>query len=151
MSQERVLAIDPGEVHCGMAEFLGLRCYHAYEVEPWECLDIVERSLRLEEIDVLVVEKFQLYASKAMSQAGSELGTVKLIGALEYLHRRHGQRVRLVAYPASNKKVIQGMLRAKNIPSEAKRSRAGGHALDAELHGYYYLLTESEDAVHSSD
>lgn len=144
MAPLRVLSIDPGEVHCGMAEFLGLRCYHAYEVGPEECVDIVEQTLIQESIDVLVYEKFQLYAKQAMELVGQELGTVKVIGVLEYLHRRHAKMTSLVAYPASNKKVIQGILRAKGISSEAKRSRAGGHAMDAELHGYYYLLKESE-------
>lgn len=143
----RMLAIDPGSVHCGMAQFVGERCVRAWEVKPYECLLAVQEWLDQDALDVLVVENFRLYGNRALNQINSELGTVRVIGALEFIHAWWGtERVKLdVTQMASILDPTKKILKAKKVVSQAKRSKAGEHALSAELHGYHFLLKNKKE------
>lgn len=137
----RLLAIDPGDVHCGMALFHGDRgCQQAWELDPPGCLRYVRGSLEDGELDVLIIEKFVLYPWKAQEQAYSQMLTCQLIGALKAAWAWWGGECELVEQGATIKKPTVGVLRSRKVASKAKQSKAGGHAFDAELHGYYYLL-----------
>lgn len=135
-----ILAIDPGEVHCGVALFEKRKCYAAYEMAPHELLAAVERWLQEGCVQAMVVEEFRLYASKAATQVGSQIKTVEVIGVLRWLWAKHGEGVIWREQGASIKKPTQAILAAKKVRSTAKQEKAGGHALDAELHGWHYLL-----------
>jgi hypothetical protein len=50
------------------------------------------------------------------------------------------RRVAVVGQWADIKVPTAGVLRSKKIRSLAKREKAGPHCVDAELHGWYYLL-----------
>lgn len=152
---KHLLAIDPGDVHVGMALFEGDRCIAAWEVDPDECVRYVASGLTGHQepsIDTLVVEKFVLYPWMAQQQSFSEFHTVELIGVLKYIHRAAANLAAkdgkeppvLELQPATIKDPTRNILRGKGVVSVAKRDKAGNHAADAELHGYYYLLRETE-------
>jgi len=147
-----VIAIDPGDVHCGMA--LGVTgtdgtfaCVQAWEATPDECADYVAGWLLSGELEALVIEKFNLYGDKAKEQIGSDFPTVQLIGVLKYLVRVAGiqaeqdgrYRARLAMYGADTKKSLRAQLKARGIallPAEAD------HARDAQLHLWHYAGAE---------
>lgn len=54
--------------------------------------------------------------------------------------RPRPRAVAQVLQMADIKKPAAGVLRSKGIKSVAKRLKAGGHCVDAELHGWYHLL-----------
>jgi hypothetical protein len=139
VSQEGVIAIDPGDVHCGMA--LGIvstngqfSCVRAWEATPDECADEVAGWLLAGELAAVVVERFSLYADKAATQVGSTMPTAELIGILKYLVRVAGN-ASLVLQGADIKKSMRSQLKARGIkllPAEAD------HARDAQLHLWYH-------------
>lgn len=55
------------------------------------------------------------------------------------------RHVKLVIQPADIKKPTQGVLRHLGVKSVAKQIGAGGHCVDAELHGWHYLLEKSKN------
>lgn len=142
-AQQAVVAIDPGDVHCGMAlgvastsgQFIVTR---AWEATPDECADEVAGWLLAGELKAVVVERFSLYADQAQTQVGSSFPTVELIGVLKYLVRVAGSAL-LVTQGADIKKSMRAQLRARNIkllPAEAD------HARDAQLHLWHYAGKE---------
>lgn len=150
----RVLGIDPGGVHIGLAEFVespktdqGWACERAWEETWWGGLEAVEEMLP--RLDVVAMEIFRLYPDKANEQTGSEMETSQFIGAVKLLVQQHnrtldlmgasGLAVELVMQPASIQEPMKSVLRSRKIKSTAKGSKAGGHALSAELHGWYFL------------
>jgi hypothetical protein len=135
-----ILSVDPGERHCGMAEFRDGACLSAWEMSPGEAIILVRSALRRGHLEVLLVEQFRLYPWMADQQAFSSFKTVEVIGVLRYLWCEFGQDVTWVENPATIKKPTKAILQARGVRSRAKELRAGGHALDAELHGYHYLL-----------
>lgn len=135
-----VLAIDPGDVHCGMAWFNAEdRCVWVEEMAPDECVDYV-RNWLVKDGRHLVFEEFRLYPWLAEQQAFSEMGTAQVIGAIKTVFRWYaGPASSLTQQPASVKKPTEGIMRARGITRLAVESSAGVHCADAELHGYYYL------------
>ena len=159
----KLLAVDPGDVHVGMAEFIehddSWECDRAYELEHEEAADVISQFVVGGKLDVLVVERFALYADKAKAQIGSEMLTAQLIGVIKYIHRlyeRNRQKAqtyvaetgvqvvecKLVFQPASIQKPTRAILRAKGVPSESKGNT---HALSAELHGWSWILRHGDN------
>jgi hypothetical protein len=150
MNLQSIIAIDPGEKHCGVAVFVAvmgedgqprLECRLTTEHTPEGMLDSLKVWSALYGnsklgFDVMVVEKFVLYPEKAASLAWSEMRTVEVIGVLRERCRCEG--VPFVLQPASIKKATEGMLRSRGIALKSRGS--GGHAKDAELHGWCYWL-----------
>lgn len=140
-----MLAVDPGEEHCGLAVFVDGECRWTGEKKPQDLYDwmgayaAVYSRDRLK-WDVLVVEEFRLYPKHAAAQAWSKFGTVEVIGVLKEWCRR--EEVELVMQPASIKKSTVAILR-----SHGKKMRShgsGAHARDAELHGWHYILKQRQ-------
>lgn len=142
-AQQAVVAIDPGDVHCGMA--LGIVstsgqfvCTRAWEATPGECADEVAGWLLAGELQAVVVERFSLYADKAATQVGSSFPTAELIGVLKYLVRVAGS-ASIAIQGADIKKSMRAQLAARGIkllPAEAD------HARDAQLHLWHYAGRE---------
>lgn len=145
----RVLAIDPGDVHVGMAYFEDPLCLEAWEYGPDEALDYVRGVLENQFIDVLVVEEFRLYPWRAQAQAFSQMLTCEMIGALKLAHRLWGATngVGLEIQSAQIKEPTTNILRARGVKSVAKSAHAGLHAFDAECHGHYYLEHQKADGL----
>jgi hypothetical protein len=155
---ERLVAIDPGDVHVGWAEFCEENdgtavCYLAEELTPEECADRVARMLFRGEIRYLAVERFALYADKALAQVGSEMQTSELIGVLKYLVRVHNLGAAGATDPWSKvecemwiqgadiKKPIRAQMKARGIE---RTTPVGSHHGDAEEHGWYRILRGKE-------
>lgn len=180
-----LIAVDPGDVHCGVAFFVradneyGWECTNTEEFSPDDFLDNLAETFVDQDPawQFLVYEKFRLYADKARLQTGSEFPTAKCIGVIEWLGRsqnRHASEharadeeglditcrlaggtcdpnrpggpryvgpVDLIKQPADIKKPAAGILRTMGIKSVAKREGDKlGHRVDAELHGWYFIL-----------
>lgn len=135
-----VIAIDPGDEHCGFAWFIDGKCIGAAELAPWFAIIAVRTLLLTGWPTALVIEEFKLYPWMAQQQSFSELLTPQLIGVLRYLWGEHAPAYcELVMQGASIKKPTAAILKARKTVSMAKKLRVGGHAGDAELHGHYYL------------
>jgi len=134
-----VLAIDPGEVHCGMAWFAADECVAVEEMKPEDCVDAVAHWLQETTARALVIEEFRLYPWKAQQQSFSIMGTCEVIGQLKLAHRWHAGQVKLYIQPASIKEPTRAIMRARGIPMLAKLSKSGLHCLDAETHGYHHI------------
>lgn len=136
----RIVAIDPGDVHTGIAVFSGGRCQFTITTDRIGLFDglgvwsasFCPDSLRF---DAVVMEEFRLYSDKAPALTGSHLETVEIIGAMRERCRREG--LKFVTQPAAIKRATKGMLKQRGI------ALIGGdvHARDAEVHGYYYLMS----------
>lgn len=141
----RLIAIDPGDKHVGVAFFTGQGCYLVQEMTPDELCDLMWVWMDTASVDTLVVEKFQLYPDKAKEQSYGEMLTSQLIGRIKEIVRRTmtttGLIVPIIEQPASIKQPTFKQLRARKIQSIAKRDKVPGqHVLDAEAHGWYYLM-----------
>lgn len=155
----RVISFDPGEVHAGCAVFVddydanvidaspqGWHCESAVERSPQGALDWLWMELGAQAVDVVVYETFQLYPQHAQLLTGSEMETSQMIGAIKWqVHHwngvyKGGHQVEIRQQPADAKKPITGSLRLMHVKSTAKRDGTGPHALDAELHGWGYLI-----------
>lgn len=142
-----VIAIDPGDVHVGMAEFEEGHCVQAWEETPAGALFYVAERLVANDFDALVIEEFRLYPWKAQQQAFSQMKTAELIGAFKLLWATNGQMIVTGTVPntiwyqqgAAIKKPIDKHLKARGVTMLADENKAGGHARDAELHGYHFL------------
>ena len=149
---QSIIAIDPGSGHNGIAIFAvmvgedgvaRLECRLTTEHTPEGLFDSLgvwgaaHGNSKLG-FDVMVVEKFVLYPEKAASLSWSTLGTVEVIGVLRERCRQDGTA--FVMQPASIKKATEGQLKARGIVLKSRGS--GGHAKDAELHGWHFWLRE---------
>jgi len=164
----RLLAVDPGDTHCGLAKLeisqsgaadgqqqWRVRCVWSTETTPEMCVTIFEAGLALDElrpfvdgdlqpevIDAYVVEEYRLYPWLAREQGYSEFKTVKLIGKLEYLAGKRGAPLYLQS--ATEKK--RSIAIARDQGAELVRLASGRldfpgknqHARDAIAHGYLW-------------
>lgn len=123
-------------------------CVRAWEETPDGCTDQIVDWL-LDGIDAIVVEEFRLYPWAAEQQSFKTFPEVEVIGVIKWLHRtmaeENGSQCRLVMQQASIKEPTTKILRHKKIKSLAKAVGAGGHAKDAELHGWHHILKNQEN------
>lgn len=155
----QMVAIDPGDVHVGVAGFGREGCKWAVEMTPAQCLVYVREALLAAELVVVVIEEFRLYSWMAEKQSWSDFPTAQLIGALKAAVSWFGgpwdeegeawgygrtKDAIYVMQPASIKKPTMAQLQARKIKSVAKAGKAGGHAEDAELHGWHWLMKARE-------
>lgn len=158
--QKNILAVDPGHVHVGAAEFRfhhtmgSWACIDAREITPEDIVEIFETKLI--HYSHVVIESWQLYADAAKQQIGSKLETVKLIGVLEYLIQRHNREhpdneVQLVFQQAAIKtgtRAIADRMRGnRDWVSVAGGLDPDGHGNDAELHGYHFIGRSGAELV----
>ncbi|QXJ40724.1 putative endonuclease [Curtobacterium phage Parvaparticeps] len=158
----RLLAVDPGGEHVGVACFqqnsdATWECVWAGEYEPLEFEDWLSEAMVRGQIDILVVEEFRLFPDKAAQQTGSDMPTSRLIGAIQYIWRmtQHVEaRWPATApefhfQPPSIKTPTRSLMRARSITSMSKFLKIPlDHAADAELHGYYHILNTRKEKVH---
>ena len=126
-----LLAIDPGARHCGWALFYDGSLADAGELSPDDMLTRARHRGASE----LVVEEFRLYPHTSCSLAYDPLKTVEVIGALRLIAQWRGAE--FITQPAAIKRPAGAMVRRRGLPT----LRRGGHARDAQLHGYYRLLS----------
>jgi len=135
----KIIAIDPGAIHCGVAEFVDGRCWRVAEYDPdglFEYLDMMMSSAS-EDVELVVVESFRLYPGKAAAQAWSKMGTVEVIGVIRFLTTQH--EVELLEQGAWVKKIARVRMKAQGVDNLAVTQRMGRHCADAVEHGWYFL------------
>lgn len=146
MTEIKVLAIDPGDVHVGLAEMtedpqdslMGWRCRDTAEVSHDDMMSRLAHPDKLNMYDAVVVERFSLYPDVAMSLTGKEMLTAELVGAIRLACVIAA--VPVFKQPASWQQPVQGVLRHLGVRSQAKRQKSGPHAFSAEIHGWAYLM-----------
>ncbi|HXJ63683.1 MAG TPA: hypothetical protein VNN79_08000 [Actinomycetota bacterium] len=158
-----LVAVDPGDEHVGIAAFIQEVdekpvCAWTTETDPVAAADQIARMITRDEVAVLVVERYSLYADKALAQIGSEMHTSELIGVLKYLVRVHNlkvwagdpkdpwatgpkQRIELAIQGASIKRGTRAQLEARGI---VRVGQVKSHSGDAEEHGWHFLLRNGE-------
>jgi len=132
------VAVDPGDRHVGIAVW-ALTDTTAWETDAEFAVDEIAELLKtwsLPSRKVLVVEEFRLYAGKAQAQSWSPMETSQMIGALKWVAKECG--VEVVEQGAGIKKPTAAQLKARGVMLRGR----GGHARDAELHLWHYLLKE---------
>lgn len=162
---EILVAVDPGGVHVGVAVFgknvKGWEPLWATEMAPVEFEDWYSAHCIHGEIDITVVEEWRLFPGTSSTQHGSDMPTSQLIGAIKYIHRNTAhiptrdfgrEHTPILAFQTPKiKKPTRAKLRARQLPSAAKVLKVpGDHALDAELHGYHYLMETAGETMHST-
>lgn len=133
----KVLAIDPGDEHTGWALWSEGEGVSAGEVDSGRAVEWVQEKLQGVGVDVVVIEKYVLYPGKAGVQSWQPMLTSELIGGLKVIAEEKGARVE--EQGAFIKVPMRKQLRARGI----KLKGIGGHARDAELHLYHYLIKGS--------
>ena len=132
--QMRFASFDPGDVHVGVALFEKGECTYCKEHTPTSSLEWLTARLK-EGLDYVVIERFQLYPNKASAQHGSDMLTSQLIGAMRLLSCQHGTPV--IQQQAALKKPTENLIIRRAI--ERRSNNEGGHARDAETHGYAFI------------
>ena len=136
-----VIAVDPGDVHVGVAVFDGkLKSVRATELPAVSAVrTLVEliRALQSEGRHVyVVIENFVLYPGKAMAQSWSPMRTAKMIGALQWLCENQ-LFVSCTIQDATIKLPTRAQMKARGVGIASRKS---GHADDAVLHLWHFLL-----------
>jgi hypothetical protein len=157
---DKILAVDPGFVNCGLAWFergvtlaageRGWRCLDARRFDPLSALEVIRDWLpRNDNKATLVVEEFRLYPWMMQQQGFSAMGTSEMIGIIRWLHlevlRGNGhERVGWDFASSAPVLMLQGAILKKR--GEAYMRREGIehvgkniHARDAELHGWAFV------------
>lgn len=138
----KLISIDPGDRHVGVAFFEGEGCSWALNFTPSDAMDFLLQEVP--GVDVVVVERYQLYPHLAQLQQGSDMRTSQMIGAIKVVARMHG--VPVVIQPAAFKKAAESLIKHRGIVR--KSLGHGDHAKDAETHGYTYLWkTKNKQSV----
>ena len=135
------LSIDPGDSHVGLAVWKGPECLSAVEFAPNPAIRELE-ALGLgtprTDVQLVVVERFQLYGWAAQQQAGSDMKTAQLIGIIRYLASR--SQVPSLTPLASETKAMYKVPALMAMKPRWWRSWGhGGHAKDAEAVGYAHI------------
>lgn len=132
----QLVAIDPGEIHCGVATWNDSDTDpHVYEYDPELLAEVLESWYHGSGWKpTTVIEEFRLYPWKAQEQGYSQLKTVEVIGVVRHLCRRFG--VTLVEQSATIKKPTFAQLQARGVLLKGTNQ----HMRDAEAHGWYYQL-----------
>jgi hypothetical protein len=125
------MAIDPGDVHVGVARAANGRVWaeeiNATDFLPWF-------SDRVHELKVVVIEEFRLYPGSAPALSWSPMRTVEMIGAIRWIAACAGVPIALQS--AAVKVPTRAQCKARGIVWKHK----SGHASDALLHLYYFML-----------
>jgi hypothetical protein len=137
----KILGIDPGET-TGVAVFLDssfVSCDQLKTKEMPLAADTMSRYIMNQRPDIIVMEAYRIYNWKTRSHANSDVHTLRLIGAIQY-----------IAYLDGIPVVFQGAGEGKGFCTNEKLeewgfySAAKRHAMDATRHIAHYLLFNKE-------
>lgn len=96
----RMLAIDPGDEHVGLAEFaynsrdFTGRCASVMQTTPDVALDGLAEDIIAGTYQAIVLERWLLRPDLSAEQAGSEMETSQMIGVVKWLVRVHNLHAR---------------------------------------------------------
>ena len=128
-----IFAVDPGGAHVGVATWKTGEELKATEIDAEKWLPLFERMVK--SADVVIIEKFVLYPSKAAVQAWSPMATSEMIGAMKWIAEKAG--VPVVEQGADIKNPTRRQCKARNLKWKDNKS---GHASDALLHLQHYMI-----------
>ena len=142
-----ILAVDPGDVHVGVAWFDEVDgawgCVYTEEMTPDEFRSYLGPAVNSGFFRYVVLESFGLYGDKALQQTGSQMLTSQMIGMVKYavwLAQQRGVVVTRVDQPPSVKKAVFAILEHKKYDFTADRLKVPGqHVKDAEVHGIKFV------------
>lgn len=129
------VAIDPGELHCGVAIFQGATLKVTHTWSPPRLFDWLESA----KVDRVVCEGYWLYPWLLQEQGFSEVLTAQTIGVIKYICGK--RRIRYHQQKATIKKPTAAIMKRSGVKLPG-RTKGGIHENDAVLHGYRYLLDE---------
>lgn len=146
-----LVSIDPGDIHVGVAvwdygtvaqdeegrDADAWVCQNAFETRPVPFLRALQVACASGIIRTVVFERFVLEPTRAMALVGTDLETSQMIGAIKFAVNG---RAAMFGQTNKIKTPIRSVLKAHKIKSTAKINKAGGHALDAELHGAHHII-----------
>jgi hypothetical protein len=125
--------VDPGET-CGWATFDELELIAAGQF-PVRNLEEFDLFVTRSRPDVMVIENYRVYASRAAQHVGSEVNTAQYIGILKFLASMYQVPVYLqMAHQA------KGWVSDKRLHDLGLFQTGNRHANDAIRHGVYWLL-----------
>jgi hypothetical protein len=167
---KRVLAVDPGDDHVGVAAGVGLgqgavtddELLVSFETTPSAWM-LTLRSLAIcGWVDVLVMEDFVLIPDRAMQQSGSRMHTARLLGAMGWLVADHNLEVdyaisqaaenggalpdgggpAVPIYPFYQQPSIKATQQSILRSMGVKPEPCGNsvHARDAQLHWWHFVM-----------
>ena len=146
-----MVAIDPGGVHVGVAGFsydgqdppagepaeLPV-CVRATELNPYQTQEMVWSMCKAGALHALVIESWRLFPQMAAKLVGSDMPTSQLIGSLVWMAKHYG--VPVILQDPEIKIPTASLLNRRQIRLRSVREGRGGHAKDAELHGWHWLV-----------
>lgn len=135
-----ILAVDPGDAHVGVAIWRPGNHTAALEHDADTWLPLF--AAIAPHIDLVVVEEFRLYPGKAPALSWSPMKTAEMIGAMRWIAACND--LTLVLQGADIKIPTRRQCIARGIQWKSRRS---GHASDATLHLWYYLLRNDLDGA----
>lgn len=154
--QRMILAVDPGDVHVGVAwldrEEKGWAVVFVTEMTPEEYRQYLGPALASGLFKYFVLESFSLYGDKAKEQTGSEMLTSQTIGMSKYVHwmvngfgvQEDGalqEPIHLqMQQPAVKEPAFQILKRKKYVFTADRLKIPGQHVRDAEVHGIKFVM-----------
>lgn len=151
-----MLAIDPGDVHVGVAEFIRIdgiwTCTWAHEYTPDTFLPWFVEGIRSGKWERVLLESWKLFPEAAKLYVGSDMPTSRLIGAIKAIAAFcapegawFDEAPKVILQDPQIKVPTRSMLRRRKLRSVAKILGIPlDHAADAELHGYKWLFDNKE-------
>lgn len=136
----RWCSLDPGDRYCGWVEWQQCTPVFSAIMSPEDTVERLESLV--EKIDLLVYERFMLYAWNEKSLAGNEFRTSQLIGCVKYICNRAGI-VTVGQFAAEGKMTYKREpfkhWRAADWKRALGTDIGAGHSRDALAHGYEFL------------
>jgi len=129
-----VIAIDPGDRHIGFASWRPRSGVQAKEVDASDFLKLLDGTMRNSKVDVVVVESFIIYPKNANALSWQRLRTSEMIGAIRWISESNGATI------VEQAAAIKTPTRAQCTARRLEWKHRSGHASDAKLHLYHYLL-----------
>lgn len=162
----RVLAVDPGDVHNGVARFtVGGPIVARHWTRDWThdtLYSFIESNK--DEIDVLVIEGFRLYPELAFEQGYSDFPTVQTIGVLKDMATRRFHFPHFEIQGAAVKRKARRIGERLKAPGRTRTLGSGRgkyvgwdfdattqHERDATAHGVWWAFRNENSPAYETD
>lgn len=121
-----LVAIDPGDKYTGIVRLLGGRIHQSGTYGPEDALAYITSPYLLPHLDLMVIERYQLYPNQAFAQSWSSFTAIEIIGVMKYLASQFDVEVRMAAPPD-----INAFWKVRKIPSDVKHRLRSPHEVSA--------------------
>lgn len=160
-----LLAVDPGDIHQGVAYF-EMDCKYNPETErgDWSLIlhwtrdlsvDALEELTETASVDAIVIEEFRLYPDKAREQGYSDFKTTQRVAVVDYICRKRG--IEFFVQGASIKRLARAYGRRSGLFPHQPRMRdwdfnaPSQHERDAIAHGVWWTLKNKRSPMYDLD